>query len=228
MLYCLYMVRKLLACCFDIARKLLLALIKFDVSETLVVFQSIVALLKPRPGTYEVLEHRVTLELKDTKGKKAIYRKHQRIRFTQDNVIAYQDKAWGAGEIFADYKCSPGVAVDRYKEGHRWRILISLRETKNKGDEETIHIERTILNGFTRSGENWQTDVDHRMHKLSVSVIFPKRRHPKKADLIEQNTCRTTPLDHRHFHTLPDGRCQVTWKKNNPKLFERYLIAWEW
>jgi hypothetical protein len=180
------------------------------------------------PGTYEVLEHRVTLELKDVWGKKAIYRKHQRIRFTQDNVIALQDKAWGDGEIFADYRCSPGVAVDRYKEGHRYRVLISLRETKNKGDEETIDIERTILNGFTQSHEDWQTEVDHRMHKLSISVIFPQRRPPKKVDLVEQNITRTTPLGPRHFHTLPDGRCQVTWKTNNPKTYEAYILAWEW
>jgi hypothetical protein len=101
-----------------------------------------------------VLEHRVTLELKDTKGKKAIYRKYQRIKFTQDNVIAYQDNAWGAGNIFADYKCSPGVAVDRYKEGHRYRILISLRETKNRGDGEVINIQRTIKDGFVRNNES--------------------------------------------------------------------------
>ena len=196
--------------------------------DIIAVVRRLFLLFAPSPGTYEVLEHIVTLELKDAKGKKAIYRKHQRVRFTQDNVIAYQDKAWGAGEIFADYKCSPGVAVDRYKEGHRYRVLISLRETKNKGDEETIHIERTVLNGFTRSRENIQTDIDHRMHKLSISVIFPKRRLPKMVNLIEQNTTRTTPLDHRHFDTLPDGRCQVTWKTDKPRLFEAYIILWEW
>jgi hypothetical protein len=197
--------------------------------------QDIIAILrrlffqfKPSPGTYEVLEHRVILELKDTKGKKAVYKKHQKIKFTQDNVIAYQDKAWGAGKIFADYKCSPGKAVDRYKEGHRYRVLISLRETKNKGDEEIIHIERTILNGFTRSHESWQTDIDHRMRKLSINVIFPRRRLPKVVNLIEQNSTKTTPLDYRHIHTLPDGRCQVTWKTNNPRLFEAYIMAWEW
>ena len=196
--------------------------------DIIAIIRRLFLLFTPAPGTYEVLEHIVTLELKDAKGKKAIYRKHQKVRFTQDGVIAYHDKAWGVGNIFADYKCSPGVAVDRYKEGHRYRVLISLRETKNKGDEEVINIERTILNGFTRSRENVQTDIDHRMHKLSISVIFPKRRLPKMVNLIEQNTTRTTPLDHRHFDTLPDGRCQVTWKTDKPRLFEAYIILWEW
>jgi hypothetical protein len=208
--------------------KMLLALGKLNVTEIFSVVNKISSLWRQSPGTYEVLEHRVMLELKDSKGKKAIYRKYQKIRFTQDNVIAYQDKAWGAGNIFADYKCSPGVAVDRYKEGHRHRILISLRETKNRGDVEVINIQRTIKDGFTQNSESWQTDIDHRMHKLSISVIFPKSRLPKEVDLIEQNTCRTTPLGYRYFHTLPDGRCQVTWKTGKPRLFEAYIMAWEW
>jgi hypothetical protein len=74
---------------------------------------------KTHEGMYEVLEYASRLELQDTKGKRAVFYKRQRVRFLQDNIIAFQDKAWGDGEIFADYKCSPGVAVDRYREGHR-------------------------------------------------------------------------------------------------------------
>jgi len=73
------------------------------------------------PGIYEVLDHRVSLELLDVKGKKAVYRKCQRVRFLQDNVIAYQDLAWGDGKIFAKYKCSPGIAVDKYQDGSYYR-----------------------------------------------------------------------------------------------------------
>ena len=86
------------------------------------------------PGIYEVLDYQAEFELKDGKGHVAVYRKHQRVRFLQDNIIAYQDTAWGDGEIFADYRCSPGVEVDRYREGNRFNILISLRETKSRDD----------------------------------------------------------------------------------------------
>ncbi|MBZ0285026.1 MAG: hypothetical protein K8L97_30100 [Anaerolineae bacterium] len=179
-----------------------------------------------RPGPYEVLEHRVTLELKDDKGKKAIYYKDQKVRFLQDNVIAYQDKAWGAGNIFADYKCSPGVVVDRYREGHRYRVLISLRESKKRGDLETFHIERTITDGFTRPEEDFQTDIDHRTHYLSICVIFPKNRLPQDVRLIEQNATRSRPLD--HHQVLADGRVQIIWETKHPQLYESYILAWHW
>lgn len=181
-----------------------------------------------RPGPYEVLEHRVRLELRDTKGKHVVYYKNQKVRFIQNNVIAYQDKAWGEGNIFADYTCSPGVEVDRYREGHRWRVLISLRGTKNRGDLEIFHIERTIANGFTQTEEDFQIDVDHRTYFLSASVIFPAARPPKDVTVIEQNTTRTTLLDNHHRQILADGRIQLTWETKHPRLYESYILAWHW
>src|SRR5258708_2698203 len=82
---------------------------------------------------YEILEYESTLELLDTQGKNAIFHKHQRVKFMQDNIIAFQDYAWGEGtNIFASYCCEPGVVVDRYQDGDRWNILISLRGTKHR------------------------------------------------------------------------------------------------
>ena len=55
-------------------------------------------------GMYEVLEYESTLELKDGKGKKAYFHKREKVRFLQDNIIAYQDQAWGDGKILQNYR----------------------------------------------------------------------------------------------------------------------------
>src|SRR5258708_4634870 len=179
-------------------------------------------------GMYQVLEHEAVLDLKDIKGKKAVYTKRQKVRFLQDNIIAYQDQAWGDGHIFADYKCSPGVPVDRYQDGYRWRILISLRQTKNHDDIEEFHIERTITDGFVRDIEPFQTQIDHQTKKLSISVVFPAKRLPNEVLLIEQNTTRTMALGPEYRSMLPDGRQQVTWQTDKPRLFEAYILRWTW
>lgn len=179
-------------------------------------------------GIFEVLDYSATLELLDTKGKTAVYHKRQRVRFLQDNIIAYQDKAWGDGDIFHHYRVSPGVAVDRYREGYRYRVLISLRETKYKGDVEEFLIERTIRNGFTQSVEDFQTDVDYKFHYLEMAVIFPIGRFPRKLWLIEKNATRTTALGAEYLRVLPDGRQKVSWSKQKPRLFEAYILRWEW
>ncbi len=146
----------------------------------------------------------------------------------QDNIIAYQDQAWGDGDIFADYKCSPGTPVDRYRDGYRWRILISLRQTKNYGDVEEFHIERTITNGFVGEVQQFQTQVAHQTRKLAMSIVFPAKRLPKEVLLIEENTTRTVVLGPEQKVTLPDGREQVRWETAKPRLFESYILRWTW
>jgi hypothetical protein len=48
------------------------------------------------------------------------------------------------------------VAVDRYRDGDRWNILISLRETKSRGDITDFRFERTVRDGFVRAEEWYQ------------------------------------------------------------------------
>jgi len=179
-------------------------------------------------GLYEVLEYESVLELKDAKGRLALLSKSQRVRFLQNNIIAYQDQAWGDGDIFADYQCSPGKAVDRYREGHRYHILISLRQAKQRGDIEVFNISRKLRNSFSKSIEEWQTEINHPTKDLSVSVVFPRSRPPKRLYLIAQNQNRSTVLGPETRHRLPDGREKVTCRINSPQLFEAYILQWEW
>jgi hypothetical protein len=96
---------------------------------------------------YEVLEYESTLELKDREGRKATFKKREKVRYLQDNVIAYQDQAWGDGEILLNYRCTPGAPVDRYRSGYKTTILISRREVKDKGDVD----EATSNGAFVRA-----------------------------------------------------------------------------
>lgn len=179
-------------------------------------------------GLYEILEYDTLLELLDSRGKKAIFKKRQRIKFLQDYISTFQDYAWGDGEIFADYQCSPGVVVDRYKEGDRWNILISLRETKNSGDIEEFYIERTALNGFTQPSELLQTEIRHRTKRLKVSVIFPKIRRCQRATLLQRSRNKSRVLGPEDLTTLPDGRQRLTWEASKIKRFEVYTLKWQW
>jgi len=44
-------------------------------------------------GLYEVLDYEATLELEDQRGRRATFKKREKVRYLQDNVIAYQDQA---------------------------------------------------------------------------------------------------------------------------------------
>lgn len=179
-------------------------------------------------GNYTVHTHHITLELIDNQGTTAVYTKRQTVEFLQDGIFAIQDQAWGAGDIFADYRCSPGVAVDRYEEGFRWKILISLRRTRNKGETETFLIERTIKQGFTTPTAYLQTMIDHPTKDFTFSVIFPPTRVPTSVVLIEENRKHVYPLGDDHRTPLSQGRLQYSWHTPKARLYEGYILQWEW
>lgn len=179
-------------------------------------------------GAYDVHTFNATFELLDKKGHRATYTKRAKVRFLQNLVFAIQDQAWGDGNIFADYRCTPGVPVDRYQEGYRQYVVISLRRNYRKGDEQEVVIERTIEDGFLSPDETFQIQVDHPTKELSAAIVFPKGRHPKSITIVENNLKLLHQLGKEHETHFPDGRVSYAWKVKRPRLFEGYIFKWEW
>jgi len=179
-------------------------------------------------GIYEVLEQHRTITIHDVRGHVVTVDTTEKVRFRQNHVAAITDYVWGDGKFLAEYRCSPGVPVDCYKEGSRYAILISLREHKNPGDEVCLKTHRKIVGGFTRSAECWENDIYHRMGKSEIRVIFPRDRRCQRATVTRRNAGKTIALGPEHFQVLPDGRQQLSWAIKKPKLHERYALHWEW
>lgn len=179
-------------------------------------------------GTIHVEQYESTLELQNKKGTRARFNKIKHIRYLQDNNIAFQDYAWGNGNILLNYQCSPGKKVDQYSLGYKKHILISLGMNRNRGEEDEFRIQWDIKDGFLKSDGYWDTVILHRTKSVKINVIFPKSRPPKRAVLIESNHRRRHLLGKDHFNTLSDGRIGISWEKKNPRLFEHYLLWWEW
>ena len=179
-------------------------------------------------GMYETLDYNSTLDLSDPTGENATISRHQVIRFLQDNVVAIHDHAWGDGKLFARYSCRPGVPVDFYQDGSKHNVLISLRETKNRGDVIEFSADRTISGGFLGKNEYLETEVDHLTARLRLAIIFPKDRPCLRATLTRKTASKTEVLDERHFKTLGSGRQELSLTINRPRLHECYLVKWDW
>ena len=179
-------------------------------------------------GVYEVLEYESTLEIHNRKGTRATFKKRKKIKYLQENIIAYHDHAWGDGEILLDYRTSRGKAVDRYRSGYKTYILLSLREVKNSGDIDEFDIQWNLRNGFLTEDGYWSTDVSQKTKRIQMSVIFPKTRPPLSLSIEESNRKWTKPLSPETKKRLPDGRWKVTWETSKPKLYEVYVLRWIW
>jgi len=185
-------------------------------------------LVRFRKGLYEVLDYEATLELKDKRGKRACVRKYEKVRYLQNNIVTFQDQAWGDGKILINYRCTPGFPVDTYRSGYKNYILISLREVKNRGDVDEFHIDWDIHQGFLRPTGFWASEISHYTDRIKMRVIFPKARPPLHATILEKNRQRTLTLNKDSFLHLPDGKWEVVWERNRPRLYEQYILSWEW
>jgi hypothetical protein len=179
-------------------------------------------------GMYRVLDYESTLEILDVEGKRARFEKRKKVKYLQDHIIAYQDCAWGDGEILLNYKCHPGKAVDRYRSGYMTFILLALHEVKNRGDVDDFHISWEINDGFEEPDGFWETNISQKTKQMRVNVIFPKNRRPLRVTVEECNHRKTHILGRENRIVLPDGRLKVSWEKKNPRLYENYLMKWRW
>jgi len=179
-------------------------------------------------GVYEILDYESTLEIHDPKGTRATFSKTKKVRYLQNNILVFLDYAWGDGDILLDYHTSRGKPVDIYRSGFKTYILLSLREVKNSGDLDEFNIHWNIRRGFLTHDGFWGTDISQRTRHIRMQVIFPRRRPPTRL-ILEENTCqRTQVLNNENLQRLADGRWQVTWEKEHPKLHELYVIRWIW
>jgi hypothetical protein len=191
------------------------------------VWNSITRKLVPE-GVYEELDYEATLEIHDPKGIRATFHKHKKVRYLQDNIIAFQDYAWGDGEILINYRTSKGKPVDRYRSGFKTYILLSLREVRNRGEIDEFNIQWNIRRGFLTQDGYWGADVSQPTKHIKMNIIFPKSRPPLQLTIEENHSQRSRILGNDALKQLPDGRWMVTWETSDPRLYELYVLRWMW
>jgi hypothetical protein len=179
-------------------------------------------------AVYDVLRYQTSLELLDPQGQVAIIHHEQTLRVLQNGVVGLYHQVWGDGELFADYAVAPGVVGDRFRLGSRHITLISLREVKNRGDIVRLRIRRKVVGGWTHAEEWLETQVNHQLRSLRVSVLFPAVRPPREVSLMAEAAGTSHGLDRRHWHRDARGRVVLVWRKRRPPVGEIYLLRWRW
>lgn len=174
-------------------------------------------------GPYEVQSFEATLFLHDRDGRKATYRKRERVRFTRGNVRLLSQRTWGTGRQFAGHRVTYGRILCHRRVGAEERHSIELAQPGQRGELRTLSSTRVIRGGFTSAPDRWlETDVDHRTRRLSMQVVFPPGLRPRGARMSSLHggtrNLRARPLVH--------GGSTLSFLVKNPPLGERYTISW--
>jgi|GEM_PF-2109746 len=178
-------------------------------------------------GLYEVLDDESLWDLRDSAGTDALLTRTRTLRFLQDGVFAIRDYAWGNGDVLADYSCDPGYPADYYSAGGRHNVVISLRDTKRRGDVDTYTIKRRTTDMFLGSSEWVSTETLQTTRRLTLTVLFPVSRIPVEAWLD-----RSSRPEHARKRLRAEvhsgGRQKLSVTLHDPPLRETFTIWWRW
>ncbi len=177
----------------------------------------------PLSSPYEVLSYQGTLTLHDKKGTKATFERTQQVRFEQDGVSAILDHIWGDGVLITNYYNSAGSIEDSFKDQGCRHLMIELRKRMSRGQALEFKAERTIMEGFKGQENWWEINIDHPVHQLENSIIFPKTRSCQEAILQSGDKQTALPVIR-----LSDGRAVVRFSIAKPFAGIPYRVSWKW
>ncbi|GEM_PF-1110961 len=179
-----------------------------------------------RPSeNYEVLNYEASIEVKDSRGFRAIYSKRQKVRFLRDNVTTIYDYGWGTGNAFASHRIQPGRVVERKKVGLRYRTLVMLPEPQNKGDELTMSVQRMVKSKFTGK-DNWlEAEVYCRIRRMRLSVILPATRPVGRAWMGQRLEAKQVPIS---VKPMSQNRQRLEANISKPRIGDMYTLFWHW
>ena len=103
-----------------------------------------------------------------------------------------------------------------------------MREIKSRGQIDEFQINRVIQDGFIENDVHFHTNIEQVTQHLTIDIIFPAQRLPRRILLIEQNTKRTIEANPQHIQDLPDKRQKLIWEIVQPRRFEIYSVRWTW
>ena len=177
-------------------------------------------------SSYENVSLSIELELCDTKGKRAVLRRRQRVRFLSEEAGVVRDVIWGEGKTLAGYSVDGAELLSVRHEGSKKVVLLGLPTRPGKGEGITLKTERTILDGFRPSEGYLETGVERATARLRLRVLFPPDRFPTRVRVES-----SPPLIATHslaVRLTESGKSYATWGIEDPKRLVTYRIRWTW
>lgn len=172
---------------------------------------------------YEIFDYRAVLVLDDPKGRRATFRRTQRVRFLQDGVAAIMDHLWGDGVILVDYHNTAGMIVESFKDQGTRHLVVDLKRPMARGEVFTFDVKRTAMEGFTEADEWLETTIDHPVQQYEQLIVFPQQRPCQRAELVMGE--KVVPLEPG---TLASGQTTIKVAIPRPHADTPYVIRWRW
>ena len=163
---------------------------------------------------YETLKYSGRLEILDPTGRVALFKRHQRVRFLEDNVGVLYDRVWGLGVLFATYVVRDARILEPIRTPKGYVVPLALSRPFRKGETFDLVTQRKIVGAFVKESY-W----DSAMHAPT--------------DLLEMTVVSARRLSRPEIIAPPRGDFDATASSNvvkmrvrGPALYDTYKLSW--
>lgn len=177
-------------------------------------------------SSYENVTLSIELEICDGRGRKAVLRRTQRVRFLSGEAGVVRDVVWGEGRSLAGYRVEGAEQLSVRHEGSKKVVLLGLPSSPGRGEDVTLKTERTIMRGFEKDEGYLEAVVERPTKRLRLYVLFPRSRPPKEVHVESSPPVVATRA--LSVRLTRGGKGFATWGVDHPKLLVTYRLRWVW
>jgi hypothetical protein len=175
---------------------------------------------------YENVFLEASLDIEDTRGKRAVLHRRQRVRFLINDTSVIRDLVWGEGNPIARYAVDGGRRLSIVPEGSKRAILLGVAPQPVAGTYVQVASRRVIKDGLTERSEYFEAMVERPTGHLALKVLFPPGSIPRDACVVtspKAAVAKRVPI-----RWAANGRPYVRWRHTKPEPFQTYGIRWSW
>jgi hypothetical protein len=182
-----------------------------------------------KPTVSEPYENRfleLVVDIRDSRGDKAVLSRRQGIRFLSAEHGLIRDLVWGDGNTLARYCVRGARRLSVQPEGSKSTVLLGLDRPTRQGESKTVHVRRLMEGSFCGDSEYFETLVERPTDRLSMKVLFPKARPPTDGYLVStppERLERRVPVRYSS-----DQRPFLAWRIDQPEKYRTYSLRWSW
>lgn len=123
--------------------------------------------------SYENLSYDAHLEIKDTAGRVAVFRRTQRIRVLGDDLPFYLDRMWGDGVLTDSYAVGGGRVYDAARLRDGVGVFLTFPRRLRRGDIFEFTTSRRIVGAFSDDHSYWDLTMNAPTRLLTLRVSAP-------------------------------------------------------
>ncbi len=173
------------------------------------------------------LRQKVTIDLQDNDGSRALYINESQLRALQNNISSHDLEMRAAGEL-NNINVNPGNVESSDWTGYSYKIKCSFRRPLKKGEVVDVRTTFNLIDSFNENQESVKVLPLYLPKLIEINIIFPPDRGYKSFKAFKCVGHEDIMLDLQPNESNIDNRARLSLTVDPADHQTAYKVTWEW